>query len=193
MNRVIQMPECWLIWPVSINAHSPTEEERQHAREHLEKLVSDSDARKKNREEIDEDSRKSASLLKMLPDAFLFTRDGKEGNSIRLTFRPNPNYKPSSNEAKVFHNMHGVLLINANQTRLAKLRGELISDVDFGFGILGKLQKGAALKWCSRRWPHGPGRCRRSMCTSRVERYFFTPSANSNTRSGANLNPCPLA
>lgn len=142
IDRIIQLPECWFTWPVSINGHSPTAEERRHARRQLERLLNNADARKKNREEIDEDSRKSATLLKMLPDAFLFTRDGREGNSIRLTFRPNPEYKPSSNEAKVFHNMKGVLLVDAEQTRLTKLKGELISDVDFGFGILGKLRKG---------------------------------------------------
>jgi hypothetical protein len=103
-------------------------------------------ARKKNREEIDEDSRKSATLLKALPDAFRFTRDGHEGKSIRLTFCPNPRYKPSRNEAKVFHNMQGIRLVDTKQTRLAKLRGELISDVEFVFGILGKLHKGGSFE-----------------------------------------------
>jgi hypothetical protein len=146
IDKIIQMPECWFTWPVSINGHSPTAEERKHARGRLEKLLKNTDARKKNREEIDEDNRKSATMLKMLPDAFLFTRDGYEGNSIRLTFRPNLEYTPSSNEAKVFHNMKGVLLVDAKQTRLTKLRGELISDVDFGFGILGKLKKGGTFE-----------------------------------------------
>jgi hypothetical protein len=110
------------------------------------RLVNDADARKKNREEIDADAQKSATLLKMLPEAFLFTKDGQVGNSIRLKFRPDPKYKPSSNEAKVFHSMAGVLLVDATQTRLATLSGELISNVDFGFGILGKLQKGGTFE-----------------------------------------------
>ena len=146
LSRVIQMSECWLIWPVSIDGHPPTAQERKHAREQIERLVNDADARKKNRDEIDADGQKSAELLKLLPDAFLFTRAGHEGKSVRLTFRPNPKYRPSSNEAKVFHSMEGVLLIDAKHIRLAKLSGELISDVDFGFGILGKLQKGGTFE-----------------------------------------------
>ena len=146
MDRIIQMPECWLTWPVSINGHPPTAEERKRSLEQLEKLVNDADARKKNREESDADAQKSATLLKMLPEAFLFTKDGHVGNSIRLTFRPNPKYRPPSNEAKVFHSMQGVLLVDAKQARLAKLSGELISDVDFGFGILGRLQKGGTFE-----------------------------------------------
>jgi hypothetical protein len=144
--RVIQMRECWLTWPISINGRPPTAAENKHAREQLEKLVNDADARKKNIEEIDADSQKSATLLKILPDAFLFTIDGHDGKSVRLKFRPNPEYRPSSNEAKVLHNMQGVLRIDTKQMRLVKLTGELISDVDFGLGILGKLQKGGAFE-----------------------------------------------
>src|ERR1700730_14628545 len=42
--------------------------------------------------------------------------------------------------------MEGMLLIDAKQARLAKLSGQLISDVDFGFGMLGKLQKGGTFE-----------------------------------------------
>ncbi len=76
----------------------------------LERLVNNTDARKKNREEVDADAQKSAALLKMLPEAFLFTRDGQVGNSIRLKFRPDPRYHPTSNEAKVFHSNGGCAL-----------------------------------------------------------------------------------
>jgi hypothetical protein len=146
LDRVIQMPESWLVWPVAIDGHPPTEEERKRTREQLERLVNNADARKKNRAEIEADGRKSAELLKMLPEAFLFTPAGREGRSIRLKFRPNPKYRPSSKEARVFHAMEGMLLIDAEQTRLAKLSGRLISDVDFGFGILGKLRKGGTFE-----------------------------------------------
>ena len=67
--------------------------------------------------------------MKLLPDAFQFTRDGRQGKSVRLKFRPDPGYRPRSNEAKVFHSMEGILLIDASQIRLAKLSGKLMSDV----------------------------------------------------------------
>ena len=146
VDRVIQTPECWMSWPVSVNGHRPTEKETSTARNHLESLVNDADLRRKNRGELDADSRKSAQMLKMLPDAFLFTGDGHEGNSVRLKFRPNPKYRPPSNESKVFHHMGGILLIDAKQVRLAKLSGTLMSDVEFGFGILGRLQKGGTFE-----------------------------------------------
>jgi len=146
VDRVIQTPECWVSWPVSVNGIRPTEKEVSHAREYMESLVNNPRLRRKNRGEIDADSRKSAELLKMLPDVFLFTEDGRQGNSVRLKFRPNPKYRPPSNESKVFHHMEGILLIDAKQIRLAKLSGTLASDVEFGFGILGKLQKGGTFE-----------------------------------------------
>ena len=146
VDRVIQTPECWVSWPVSVNGIRPTEKEVSNAREYMESLVNNPRLRRKNRGEIDADSRKSAELLKMLPDVFLFTEDGRQGNSVRLKFRPNPKYRPPSNESKVFHHMEGILLIDAKQIRLAKLSGTLASDVEFGFGILGKLQKGGTFE-----------------------------------------------
>src|SRR5712692_4853609 len=53
VSRVIQVPECWITWPVAIDGHPPTEEERKRAREQVEKLESSVDARKKNRDAID--------------------------------------------------------------------------------------------------------------------------------------------
>ena len=141
-GAALQTRECWLSWPVSVNGHAPTQKEAQHARGQVEALVNDPKVRKKNRGQIDEDGRKSAEMLRMLPDAFLFTRDGMEGKSLRLNFRPNPMYQPPSSEAKVFHHMEGVLLIDGEQIRLVRLSGTLVSGVDFGFGILGRLAKG---------------------------------------------------
>jgi hypothetical protein len=146
VDRVIQTPECWVSWPVSVNGSPPTEKEMSKARDHMESLVNNPRLRRKNRAEIDADSHKSAELLKMLPDVFLFTGDGRQGNSVRLKFRPNPKYRPPSNESKVFHHMEGIVLIDAKQIRLARLSGTLTSDVEFGFGILGKLQKGGTFE-----------------------------------------------
>ena len=146
VERVLQTSECWMSWPVSVNGHRPTEKETREARNQVESLVNDPSARKKNRDEIDADSRKSAALLKLLPDAFQFTREGRQGKFVRLKFQPDPGFRPLSNEAKVFHSMEGILLIDARQIRLAKLSGKLMSDVEFGFGILGKLQKGGTFE-----------------------------------------------
>ena len=141
-NRILQMHDCWLRWPVKINGRNPSDQDKKKADEEIQKLVSDPQARQQDRQKIDEDSNKASTLLKILPDAFLFTDAGRVGQRLKLRFRPNPKYNPSSNEAKVFHNMAGFLLIDPKEKRLAEISGKLIQDVGFFGGILGKLRKG---------------------------------------------------
>jgi hypothetical protein len=39
VDRVIQTPECWVSWPVSVNGKPPTGKEISTARVHMESLV----------------------------------------------------------------------------------------------------------------------------------------------------------
>lgn len=142
VDRVLETKECWFRWPVSTNGHPPSADERSKAEQQNQQLADDPAFREKNRKQIDEDSAKADSLMKILPDAFLFTNTGRHGDSIVLRFRPNPKYNPPSNEAKVFHAMAGELVINTKETRLERLNGKLTKDVDFGLGILGKIHQG---------------------------------------------------
>lgn len=142
VDRVLQTKECWFRWPVSVSGHPASVDDRQKAEQQNQQLANDPSFREKKRKEIDEDSSKADSLMKILPDAFLFTNAGHQGNSVVLRFRPNPKYNPPSNEAKVFHAMAGELVINSKETRLEKLSGKLTENVDFGLGILGKIRKG---------------------------------------------------
>ena len=79
------MPECWLKWPIAIDGRPPTEEERKHAFEQLEKLENSADARKKNRSEIDTDGQKSAELMELLPDLFIMPAAAAQVNPILET------------------------------------------------------------------------------------------------------------
>ena len=81
-------------------------------------------------------------LIGALPDAFLCTYAGTEDGNIRLSFRPNPAYNPQTYEGRVFHALAGVLLVNPRLKRLVKIDGHLESEIDFGYGFLGKIEKG---------------------------------------------------
>lgn len=145
-DRVVETPACWFRWTVSINGQPLTAEQQQQQQAKMEKLVNDASACRKNREAINQDGNKAENLMKMLPDVFLYTYDGEQDGNIRLKFKPNPQFHPPSNEAKVFHGMEGFLLINKPEKRLAGISGTLMQDVDFGWGILGKLYKGGTFK-----------------------------------------------
>ena len=83
-----------------------------------------------------------ADMMKMFPDAFRFQYDGKQGNLVRLEFAANPNFRTSGHAAQVFYHMKGSLLVDAKQKRLAEISGKLMSEVKFGGGVLGHLNKG---------------------------------------------------
>ncbi len=89
-----------------------------------------------------EDEKRIGRIVALLPDAFLYEYDGEENGCTRLRFRPNPDYPAHSIEARVFHAMSGELWVSQRYKRLARLDGHLDENVDFGFGILGRLYKG---------------------------------------------------
>ncbi|HKW19396.1 MAG TPA: hypothetical protein VJO35_17940 [Terriglobales bacterium] len=109
------------------------------------------DLRRKRKQER-EDAEHTERILRALPDAFLYERDGtQEGQPglggpgdtlLQLNFRPNPNYNPPSHVEQVLTGMYGHLLIDTDQERIAEIDGTLKREVGFGWGILGHLDPG---------------------------------------------------
>jgi hypothetical protein len=63
----------------------------------------------------------------------------------KFTFRPNPNFNPPDLETHVLTELTGAIWIDVSRERVARLEGHLQHDVDFGWGILGRLNKGGWL------------------------------------------------
>jgi hypothetical protein len=83
----------------------------------------------------------------MLPEAFLFEYDGpSEGDSVRIHFRPNPAFTPSSYEARVVHTLVGTFTVNQRLKRMIDMDGQIDERVDFGYGILGHVEKGGTFE-----------------------------------------------
>jgi hypothetical protein len=78
----------------------------------------------------------------MVPDAFLFEYAGESDDVIKLTFTPNPDFRPPSREGKVLHEMAGEVWVDAKQKRLVSINGQLMNEVKFAGGLLGHLEKG---------------------------------------------------
>jgi hypothetical protein len=112
----------------------------------LERLLSSPAERARHLEEYNEDEKRIARIVVLLPDAFLYEYDGMDDGCFLLRFRPNPSYPARSIEARIFHAMSGTLWVNAQSKRLARLDGRVGENVDFGFGILGRLYKGGWFK-----------------------------------------------
>ena len=91
-------------------------------------------------------------LMHLLPDAFLYRDQGTcpcptgKGTCHHLTFSPNPSFEPPDVEANIFRGLAGEVWIDQAQERLTRLDAHVIANVDFGWGILGKLDKGGTIQ-----------------------------------------------
>ena len=104
-------------------------------------------AHRRKREQAD--ANRADEMIRLLPDAFIYQFegmvDGPNGPCYRLSMKPNPKFNPPDREAEVYHGMAGELWIDQKQERMVKLDVHLIGDVDFGWGIVGKLYKGGTI------------------------------------------------
>jgi len=122
-----------------------TPDQRQQDNARIQRLLHDTGQQSKLKQQYDGDEQKLEKLMRLMPQAFLYDYDGVDGNFVRLKFLPNPSYNPPDYEARVLHSLAGTVLIDAQQKRLAKLSGQLINGVNFGFGILGHIDNGGTI------------------------------------------------
>jgi hypothetical protein len=123
-----------------------TADERQQDEERMHKLVADAAERAKRAKREKEDDEKVVKMLKAIPKAFIFKYEGEENGVVRLSFVPSPHFDPPSLELRIFRSLNGTLYIDRAQNRLAGVEGTLFEDVNFGWGLLGRLYKGGTFK-----------------------------------------------
>ena len=114
------------------------------------KFLSDHPAIQERRHQHEQkDADRVDRLMRLLPNAFLYRFEDMApcggGQCYRLSFSPNPRFTPPDEEAAIFRGMAGEVWIDQAQERLTRLDAHLIADVDFGWGIIGKLDKGGTI------------------------------------------------
>ena len=118
---------------------------REEEESRMRRLLTSASEQARHRKDYAEDEHRIARILVLLPDAFLYETAPNqflpEGECHHLKFRPNPDYPAHSIEARIFHAMAGDLWISVRNKRLVRLDGQLQQNVDFGYGILGRLYK----------------------------------------------------
>jgi len=126
---------------------SQTDEQTEEAR--LNALYNDPSLQKHRKRSEEGDMSIVLRLLRMLPNAFLYTYAGSAagpaGAIQEFKFRPNPNFNPPDLETQALTAMTGILSIDAAQERVTRLEGHLEQDTDYGWGVLGKLDKGGSI------------------------------------------------
>lgn len=146
-TQAIETPEGGLNRTIAKNGKPLSPQEQAEADQNLKNFAYDKDARRKKLKGNREDDQRSITLMRSLPDAFNYTVTGvsKAPNGhemVHLAFKAKPGWTAPTRETRVLEGMDGDMLIDQTAGRIAEINGELFKDVDFGWGILGRLFKG---------------------------------------------------
>jgi len=142
VEEIVETKEGSLSRLLSTNDRPLSVKQQEEEDQRVQELMTNQSAKRKLRRALDAETLQGRRLFKMLPDAFVFNYAGGDGNLTKLSFSPNRNFYPPSLEARVFHDMEGEMWVDCKQERLAAFNGQLKQDVNFGFGLLGHLDKG---------------------------------------------------
>jgi hypothetical protein len=137
---------------IAANDKPITTAQQQAEDGHLAWLQNNPEQLRKKRAREKEDDEHTLRIVKALPYAFHYEYVGAENSGpglgrandtlVRLKFTPNPSYVPPSRVEEALTGMEGYLLIDPQAKRLALIDGTLYRDVTFGWGIVGRLDKG---------------------------------------------------
>jgi hypothetical protein len=123
---------------------SQADEQQEQAR--LDALLSDPSRQRHRKQSEESDTGIVLKLLRMLPQAFTYEYEGvgqgPAGAVEKFRFHPNPAFSPPDMETQALTALSGELWIDAAQERVTRLEGHLQQDTNYGWGILGKLDKG---------------------------------------------------
>jgi hypothetical protein len=131
---------------VAVNDAPLSDADQQKEQARLNSLLSDPGKQRHRKQSEDADTAQAIKVLRILPSAFLYhyagTAEKPNGTVARFTFTPNPKFNPLELEMQVLTQMTGEIWIDVEHERVTRLEGKLQQDVDFGWGILGRLYKG---------------------------------------------------
>lgn len=121
----------------------PDAEQKEMSR--LSELAGDPGRQRHRQQMEDADRQRALAILRALPGAFLYqyagTVESSAGVVEKFTFQPNPRFSPPDLETQLLTAMTGDIWISPAQDRVVRLEGHLQHDVDYGWGILGRLSK----------------------------------------------------
>jgi hypothetical protein len=134
---------------VAVNDKPLTADRAATERARLDNLLAHPELQIHRHKKEKEDSNRENEMVRLLPDAFLYTYRGivdtPSGPAWNLSFQPNEKFIPPDREAEVYHGMAGELWIDCAQKRLARMDAHLVVDVNFGWGVIGRLYKGGTI------------------------------------------------
>jgi hypothetical protein len=141
-ERVIETVDAPVRHLLAIDGFPPTPAQIREENDQHQELLKNASRRHTIQKLQDHDDKKMQELLRIIPEAFVFEDQGPEGESERIAFHPNPGFKPKTYEQRILHALDGTVFIDLRDKRIARLSGSLGTGVEFGYGVIGRVEQG---------------------------------------------------
>jgi hypothetical protein len=127
---------------IAIDNRPLTADEAAAEQRRIDTLVAHPDEFRRQNQAHKDDEERAAQLLQMLSNAFVLTPDGETNGCLRFNFQPKPDFRPSSYQERVAHEMQGTVSLKSPEDRLCTLDAKIVHPVEFGYGMLGHIDQG---------------------------------------------------
>jgi hypothetical protein len=144
---MVSTPQGILSRTIAINDRALTPDERQQDEDRINRLLDPAKMRDKAGKQRD-DQQHIERLLVSLPDAYEceYAASGHDDRNLHLDCTPNPQFSPPNYESQVLQGMKVKILIDREDYRISRIDGTLFRDVNFGWGFLGRLNRGGSIE-----------------------------------------------
>ena len=127
---------------IAIDNKPLTANEAAAEQRRIDTLVSHPDEFRRINQAHKDDEERATQLLQILSSNFALTPDGEVNGCLRFNFKPKPEFRPSSYQERVAHEMVGTISLKKPDDRLCTLDAKIIRPVEFGYGMLGHIDQG---------------------------------------------------
>jgi hypothetical protein len=141
-EQVIETVDSPVRHLLAVDGHAPTSVQMKEENDRQQRLLKSQSGRHAIQKQQEDDNKKMEELLRIIPEAFVFEDQGKEGESEKIAFHPNPEFKPKTYEQRILHALDGIVFIDLHEKRIARLSGSLGTRVVFGYGVIGHVDQG---------------------------------------------------
>jgi hypothetical protein len=145
-KEIIETRDGYVARLLATNDHPLNQADEQKEMTRLDGLLSDPRRQQHRKQSEEQDTSIILKVLHMLPQAFTYEYagpgQGPSGKVEKYRFRPNPRFSPPDLETQALTAMTGEIWVDAAQERVTRLEGHLQQDTNYGWGILGRLDKG---------------------------------------------------
>ena len=161
-----------------VNGEPLSEAAEQREMSRLNALAANQADQDHRKQTEDNDRARAIKILRALPKAFVYTYTGPgtsaAGPVETYSFAPRPGYSPSGTETQILTAMTGTIAVDPSAGRVTHLEGHLRKDVNFGWGIVGRLNKGGWMAIDQARVADGQWRTVRLQLAMTGRIVFFT-------------------